>query len=213
MRMISTPSNIPAAQEVDQTDTFYSPTSTGYVSAIPELVRPAIPSMITGEGGGSNILDGSDLSALTTEQIQSGNLISHDKEIYTWDSGRSKLLSLNRKQFLTGREGLNYNMALELSGVIGSNTGYPLTHECVITGLAAMISEPADDDCIIEVQAEDGTVLTYESIPAGEIQIVNTNANALTGSTNKSIRIYTKGAKVLHPVAAIELAWVAGSTA
>jgi hypothetical protein len=211
MKLKISTANIPAAQAVAISESFTSLTSTGYISAIPELVRPPIPSMASGAGDGG-VLDGSDLSALTQDEIESGNLISHDGEIYSWDSARLKLLSLNRKQFLTGREGLNYNMSLELSGVIGSNTGYPLTHECVVTGVAAMISEPTDADCTVEIQAEDGTVLTTVTLPAGDIQIVNINVNALTGPNNKSIKIFTKGAKILNPVAAIELAWVAGST-
>ena len=210
MKLKVSTANIPAAKAVDVSDSFTSLTSTGHISAIPELVRPPIPSMISGAGDGG-VLDGSDLSALTQEEIESGNLISHGEDIYKWDAGRSKLLSLNRKQFVAGRADDVYNMFLDVSGVISSNSGYPLRHECVLTGLAAMISEPVNEDCVFEVQSEDMTVLASLTIVAGQVQTVNADLDLPTGQDNKSIKIFCKGARVVNPVAAVELGWVAGS--
>lgn len=203
MKLKTNTANIPAAQTVDQSDTFHSPTSTGYVSAIPEVVRPPIPSAVE---SGATVIEADDLSSLSAEDKQSGRLISHRGKIYRWDQNLSRCLSTNRLQFLLGREGDVKNMYLRVASVFSNRSTYQSPPNAVLTGFAVMASEALSDDATVSVYA-DGVSIKDAVLQAGDQQHTETNIAISIGQTAKKLSVFVGTEdRVISPVVAIEIA-------
>ncbi len=152
-------------------------------------------------------LELTELSTLPVSGLAGGQLGIKDGILYTYDSSRSKWLSVQRMFLSFGRKGKTKNQFLNYSAgsLPSNNSGYRLARNATIVSTTGQLD--ATGSCDIRVRKNDGasniTTLNISSSDGNSDTTINVDLNA-----DDYLQSYLEAASnVSDPMLVIEVAW------
>jgi len=141
-----------------------------------------------------------------TTSVVDGALAIVDGVMYSYDGTRSKWLSVDRKQYWTGR---NHNNAQNvylygLDSIATSTTGYRVLRDGTITGLVAQTS--SNSTWTLQVR-RNGVVTALASLSLSATTGAQTTSVNVDVSQGDRLQLFASGNNIANPVAGLEIAW------